>query len=99
MSETETKKVKPQLDITKLHYTDKIPERKTKSSVDWLPILKNLMSIKTSNNVLKISEDEASIGSVQNQMLKTIDKYKLTGIVINRRNVDKKQCLFISYKK
>lgn len=101
MSENKTKKAKPILDVTKLHYTDAIPkvERKHKNVTNWLPILNILMANKTANNVLKLDETECSVVNVQNQIIKTIKKNKLTGIIVNRRNIDKKQTLFVSYKK
>ena len=94
---TEEKNKKKQLDISKLRTVKEIPEKKRKESINWQPILKGIIE---KNNIIAINEDEASLGSVRNQVVKAVKADKtLECIVLNVRQIDKKQTLFISKKK
>lgn len=92
-------KQKPKLDMTKLR-TVEVSEIPMKSSKgvwqNWIPILQNLS--KTSKAVI-ITENEASLPAIRNQIAKAIKNAKIEGIILNSRNINKVQTLFISYKK
>jgi hypothetical protein len=75
-----------------------IPQKASKGIwLNWVPILQNL--VKNPTKAFKISEKEASIPAIRNQIAKAIKHANIEGIVLNSRNIDKTQILFISYKK
>ena len=91
---------KPKFEIAKLKTVEisEIPIKASKGKwQDLIPVLQNL--IKTPTKALSISEKEASLPALRNQISKAIKEAKIEGIVINSRNISKVQTLFISYKK
>jgi hypothetical protein len=91
---------KPKFDISKLKTVEvsEIPQKQSKGTWRlWIPILQNL--IKTPTKALTITEKEGPLPAIRNQIAKTIKEAKIEGIIINTRNVNKIQTLFISYKK
>jgi hypothetical protein len=93
-------KEKPKFEVSKLKTVDisDIPVKASKGKWrDLIPVLQNLA--KTPTKALSISEKEASIPALRNQIAKAIKEAKIEGIVINTRNINKTQILFISYKK
>ena len=96
MSKTE----KPKFDISKLKTIEasEIPAKATKGVwQQWIPILQNLA--KTPQKALTISEKDGSLPTIRGQIAKAIKNDKIEGIIVNTRNVNKVQTLFISYKK
>lgn len=93
-------KEKLKFDISKLKSIEvsDIPVKASKGKWrELIPVLQNLA--KTPNKALTISEKEASLPALRNQIVKAIKEAKLEGIVLNSRNINKTQTLFISYKK
>jgi hypothetical protein len=93
-------KEKPKFDISKLKTIEvsEIPVKTTKGIwKDLIPVLQNL--IKTPIKALTITEKEASLPALRNQITKAIKTANIEGIILNTRNVNKIQTLFISYKK
>ena len=91
---------KPKFEISKLKIVEvsEIPPKITKGKWrDLIPVLQNL--IKTPSKALLISEKEASLPALRNQIAKAIKEAKIEGICINSRNINKVQTLFIIYKK
>ena len=91
---------KPKFEISKLKTVEvsEIPIKASKGKWrDLIPVLQNL--IKTPSKALTISEKEASLPALRNQIAKAIKEAKIEGIIINSRNINKIQTLFISYKK
>ena len=93
-------KEKPKFDISKLKTVEisEIPVKASKGKWrDLIPVLQNL--IKTPTKALTISEKEASLPALRNQIAKAVKEAKIEGIIINTRNINKIQTVFISYKK
>lgn len=93
-------KEKPKLDMSKLKYGEvsEIPAKASKGVwQNWIVILQNLA--KTPTKDIIITEKEASLPAIRNQIAKAIKNAKIEGIVLNSRNINKTQTLFISYKK
>jgi hypothetical protein len=91
---------KPKFEILNLKTVEvsEIPSKTSKGKWrDLIPVLQNLA--KTQTKALTISEKEASLPALRSQITKAIKEAKLEGIVINTRNINKVQVLFISYKK
>ena len=91
---------KPKFDISKLKTIEasEIPAKTTKGKWrDWITVLQNL--VKTPTKALTLTEKEASLPAVRNQIAKAIKSANIEGIIINTRNINKTQTLFISYKK
>lgn len=90
---------KPKFEVSKLKTVEvsDIPTRTSKGKWrDLIPILQNL--VKTPTKALSISEKEASLPALRNQLAKAIKEAKIDGIIINTRNINKTRTLFISYK-
>ena len=93
-------KEKPKFDISKLKTVEvsEIPVKASKGKWrDLIPVLQNL--VKTPTKALTISEKEASLPALRNQIAKAIKEANIEGIILNSRNVNKIQTLFISYRK
>ncbi len=93
-------KEKLKFEVSKLKTIEvsEIPAKSTKGKWrDLIPVLQNL--VKTPTMALTISEKEASLPALRNQIAKAIKEAKIEGIILNSRNVNKTQTLFISYKK
>lgn len=94
------KEVKPKLDLSKLK-TVEVAEIPAKSSKgvwrEWVKILQDLT--KTPTKAIQITEKDASLPATRNQIAKAIKSANIEGIIINTRNINKTQNLFISYKK
>jgi len=93
-------KEKPKFDVSKLKIveTSEIPATASKGKWrDLIPILQNL--IKTPTKALTISEKEASLPALKNQLAKAVKEAKIEGIIVNTRNVNKVKTIYISYKK
>ena len=93
-------KEKPKFEVSKLKTVEvsDIPIKTSKGKWrDLIPVLQNL--VKTPTKALSISEKDASLPALRNQIAKAIKEAKIDGIVINTRNINKTQTLFISYKK
>jgi hypothetical protein len=91
---------KPKFEISKLKTVEisDIPVKASKGKWrDLIPVLQNL--IKTPSKALTISEKEASLPALRNQIAKATKEAKIEGIILNSRNINKTQTLFISYKK
>ena len=91
---------KPKFDISKLKTVEvsEIPQKQSKGTWRlWIPILQNL--IKTPTKALTISEKEASLPALKNQLAKAVKEAKIEGIIVNTRNVNKVETIYISYKK
>lgn len=91
---------KPTFDISKLKTveTSEIPAKSTKGKWrDWVIVLQNLA--KTPTKALTLTEKDASLPAIRNQIAKAIKSANIEGIIINSRNINKVQTLFISYKK
>jgi hypothetical protein len=94
------KSSKPKLDLSKLNIVDvaTIPAKSTKGVwQSWIKILQDL--VKTPTKAISITEKEASLPALRNQLAKAIKNGNIEGIIINTRNINKVQTLFISYKK
>lgn len=94
------KEIKPKLDLSKLKYVEvsEIPAKSSKGVWrGWIPILQNLAKNPTKS--IQVTEKEASLPALRNQISKAIKAEKIEGIIINTRNINKVQVLFISYKK
>ena len=63
----------------------------------WIPILQEI--VKNPSKAKTVTEKQASLPAIRNQIAKAVKIAKIEGIVLNSRNVDKIQTLFISYKK
>jgi hypothetical protein len=94
---------KPKLDLTKLEYVEKVPERSIKQSIFWLPTLKALIEATTKNpakSVIQITEKQASLPAVRNQIVKAVkNNEEIAGIIVNTRTINKVETIFISYHK
>jgi hypothetical protein len=93
-------KEKPKLDLNKLKTIEvsEIPAKASKGIwQNWISILQNL--VKNPSKAITITEKEASLPAIRNQIAKAIKSAKIDGIVLNSRNINKTQTLFISYKK
>jgi len=93
-------KEKPKFDISKLKTVEisEIPVKTSKGKWrDLIPVLQNLVKIPT--KALTISEKDTSLPALRNQITKAIKEAKLEGIILNIRNINNIQTLFISYKK
>ena len=91
---------KPKFDPTKAKMIEvsEIPSRSTKGIwYNWIAVLQNLS--KTPLKALTINEKEGSIIVIRNQISKAIKFAKIENIVVNTRNVNKLQTLYVSYKK
>ena len=91
---------KPKFDISKLKSVDvsEIPPKAFRGKwMDWVPVLQNLT--KNPTKALTLTEKEASLQSVKTQIAKAVKYANIEGIIINTRNINKTQTLFISYKK
>ncbi len=63
----------------------------------WIPILQEI--VKNPSKAKTVTEKQASLPAIRNQIAEAVKTAKIEGIVLNSRNVDKIQTLFISYKK
>jgi hypothetical protein len=93
-------KENPKFDINKIKTVEvsEIPAKASKGVwQQWILVLQNLA--KTPTKAITITEKEASLPALRNQIAKAIKNAKIEGIVINSRNINKTQTLFISYKK
>jgi len=93
-------KEKLKFEIAKLKTVEvsQIPIKASKGKWrDLIPVLQNL--VKTPTKALSISEKEASLPALRNQIAKAVKEAKIEGIVLNSRTIDKVQTLFISYHK
>jgi hypothetical protein len=93
-------KEKMKFEISKLKTVEvtEIPVKASKGKWrDLIPVLQNL--VKTPTKALTISEKEASLPALRNQIAKAVKEAKLEGITLNSRTINKVQILFISYKK
>jgi len=93
-------KEKPKLDMTKLKYGEvsEIPAKVSKGVwQQWIIVLQNL--VKTPTKAICITEKEASLPAIRNQIAKAIKSANIEGIVLNSRTINKTQTLFISYRK
>jgi hypothetical protein len=93
-------KNKPKLDFNKLKTIEvsEIPVKACKGVwQNWVNVLQEL--IKTPTKAIAISEKEASLPAIRNQIAKAIKNTKIENIILNSRTVNKTQTLFISYKK
>jgi hypothetical protein len=91
---------KPKFDVSKLKTIEasEIPVKQSKGKWrDLIPVLQNL--VKTQTKALTVTEKEASLPALRNQIAKAIKSANIEGIIINIRNINKTQTLFISYKK
>ena len=91
---------KPKFDISKIKSVDvsEIPPKAFRGKwMDWVPVLQNLT--KNPTKALTLTEKEASLQSVKTQIAKAVKYANIEGIIINTRNINKTQTLFISYKK
>jgi hypothetical protein len=91
---------KPKFDISKLKSVEvsEIPAKTSKGKWhDWIVVLQNL--VKTPTKALTLTEKDASLPAIRNQIAKAIKSANIEGIIINTRNINKVQTLFISYKK
>jgi hypothetical protein len=92
---------KPKFDISKIKYIEstEIPTKASSKGLwqTWIPVLANL--VKTETKAITITEKEASLPAVRNQIAKAIVSAKIEGIIINIRNINKTQTLFVSYRK
>jgi len=93
-------KEKPKLDMNKLKTVEvsEIPAKASKGVwQQWIPVLQNL--VKTPNKAIEITEKEASLPAIRNQIAKAIKSANIEGIILNSRNINKIQTLFVSYRK
>jgi hypothetical protein len=93
-------KENPKFDISKLKTVEisEIPQKQIKGKWrDLIPVLQNL--VKTPTKALTISEKDASLPALRNRIVKAVKEAKLEGIILNIRNINNIQTLFISYKK
>ena len=93
-------KEKPKFEVSKLKTVEvsEIPAKQSKGKWrDLIPVLQNL--VKTPTKALSISEKETSLPALRNQIAKAVKEAKIEGIVLNSRNINKTQTLFISYRK
>lgn len=93
-------KSKPKLDLSKLKTVEvsEIPAKASKGIwQQWIIVLQNL--VKTQTKAISITEKEASLPAIRNQIAKAIKNANIEGIVLNSRQINKVQTLFISYKK
>jgi hypothetical protein len=93
-------KEKQKFEVSKLKTIEvsEIPVKASKGKwKDLIPILQNL--IKTPTKALTVSEKEASLPALRNQIAKAVKEAKIEGIVLNIRTINKVQTFFISYKK
>jgi hypothetical protein len=91
---------KPKFDITEIKYveTSDIPSKASKGLwQNWVTVLQNL--VKTPTKAIIVTEKEASLPALRNQIAKAVKSAKIDGIIINTRNINKLQTLFISYRK
>jgi hypothetical protein len=94
------KEIKPKLDMSKLKFVESsdIPAKTSKGVwQQWITVLQNLS--KTPSKAITVTEKEASLPALRNQIAKAIKSTNIEGIVLNSRNINKTQTLFISYKK
>jgi len=93
-------KEKPKFDVAKIRevYVSDIPAKTIKGVWQtWVSVLQELT--KTPLKALTVTEKEASLPALRNQIAKAIKSAKIEGIILNSRNINKTQTLFISYKK
>jgi hypothetical protein len=93
-------KENPKFDISKLKTVEisEIPQKQIKGKWrDLIPVLQNL--VKTPTKALTISEKDASLPALRNRIVKAVKEAKLEGVILNIRNINNIQTLFISYKK
>ena len=91
---------KPKFEMSKLKTVEvsEIPARTSKGTWQlWIKALQDLT--KTPTKALTITEKDGSLPAIRNQITKAIKSANIEGIVINIRNINKIQTLFISYKK
>jgi hypothetical protein len=75
-----------------------IPAKASKGIwMSWIPILQDL--VKNPTKAKTVTEKEASLPAIRNQIAKAVKTANIAGIVLNSRNINKVQTLFISYKK
>lgn len=93
-------KEKLKFDISKIK-TIEVSEIPVKSSKgvwqQWTIVLQNL--VKTPSKAITITEKEASLPAIRNQIAKAVKTANIEGIILNLRSINKVQTLFISYKK
>jgi hypothetical protein len=95
-----SKEEKPKFDMSKLKTIEvsEIPAKTSKGVWrNWIIPLQNLA--KTPTKALTITEKETSLPALRNQIAKAIKSATIEGIIINTRNINKTQTLFISYRK
>lgn len=63
----------------------------------WITVLQNL--VKTPSKAIIITEKEGSLPAIRNQIAKAVKSANIEGIILNSRNINKTQTLFISYHK
>lgn len=98
MSEVKQPKVKFNPATAKTVEISEIPQKASKGVwQQWIPLLQNL--VKTPTKALQVTEKEASLPAIRNQIAKATKSANIDGIIINTRNCNKVQTLFISYKK
>jgi hypothetical protein len=91
---------KPKFDMSKLKTVEvsEIPAKSRKGVwQNWIIPLQTL--VKTPTKAFTITEKDASLPAIRNQLAKAIKSANIEGIIINTRNINKVQTLFISYKK
>jgi hypothetical protein len=91
---------KPKFEMSKVKTVEvsEIPSKSSKGMwQQWVIVLQNLA--KTPAKALSVTEKDGSLPAIRNQITKAIKSAKIEGIVVNTRNINKVQTLFISYKK
>ena len=74
-----------------------IPAKASKGM--WQQWILPLQNLAKGTKAITITEKEASLPALRNQISKAVKSAKIEGIIVNTRNVNKIQTLFISYKK